>query len=1132
MKRLRWLAIPACLAVVSTISPSTPAAATGVVTVATTPPGAAAEAAPRSVTLITGDLVELRGGGVISVRPGAGREHVGYLRQRYDGHDLVIPGDAVGLLAAGRLDRRLFDVTTLLAAGYDDARRDNIPLLVRYRDPAARAGTRDWMRRHHTQLTGEAAAVNALSARAAKRDTVTWWSNLVGASRKSAGGRPVTLAGGVESIWLDGKLTVSLDRSAAQIGAPAAWQAGLTGRGVTVAVLDTGADAGHPDLVGKIRESRNFTDSAENGDVIGHGTHVASTVAGTGAASNGQYRGVAPDAELLIGKVCADRSCTESAMLAGMQWAAEQGADVVNMSISGPDTTGVDLLEEAVNRLTEQYGTLFVAAAGNEGGASSVGTPSTAEAALSVAASTRDDAVADFSSRGPRLGDGGTKPEIAAPGVDIVAARSGQAPPEAIDPVGDRYARSSGTSMAAPHVAGAAALLAQRYPAWTGTQLKAALIATATGLPGVDTSAQGAGRVDLRTALAASVVPDTGSINLGAQEWPHEDDAPVTRTVTYRNDGSAPVTLDVAATLAGPDGSPAPEKMITVNPQRITVPAGGTAAATVTVDTSVSAPDGRYAGRVTATPSTGTAVSTLLSVTRDVERYALTTQVLDRHGADAADYTSMVTSWADHSSIVEWTPGEHTTRLPAGDYTVGALVFTDPYQDAETITLLAQPKLRLSRDTRVVLDARAGRPITATVPDPSARFTHADIGYRVDAPYPAEDTLLGWTNLRRGFDNLFTAQIGPAATGETFQSDISAGWARPDADGNFTDSPYAYHLGWITPGALPTGLTRRIRPADVATVVNTYHGPVGRYGAAGSAAKGSTGFVVTQDVRLPGKRVDHYLANGDTGWFRLLIQIDDARVTELTLAESVDGYRPGRTYRDTWNGAVLAPGFGDWPTDAPTGVRRTRTGQVIVDDGLLVDPSPGRGSLAGAKMRQDSGRTALYRDGELVAESTRYGWLRADVPPQEATYRLEAAVDRGSYADVTTKASTVWTFRSRHQETTLSVPLPLPLPLLALRYTPALHEGRTAPAGKPFSIPIRVEHQPGSTGGTVTGLTVQVSYDDGATWQAAPVVGSGGRWTATVMHPADARHVSLRATATDSQGGQVEQTVIRAYLLR
>ncbi|MGW1062024.1 S8 family peptidase [Micromonospora rubida] len=1071
--------------------------------------------------------MEVRGDGTISVTPGKGRKSIGFLRQRHDGHDLVIPGDAVGLLAAGRLDRRLFDVTALLAAGYDDARRNNIPLVVRYRDPAARAGARDWMRRHRTQVTGEAPVVNALSARTAKGDADTWWSDLIGDARKSAGGKRPTLAGGVESVWLDGKLRISLDQSAAQIGAPAAWQAGLTGRGVTVAVLDTGVDAGHPDLVGRIRENRNFTEGGEGGDVIGHGTHVASTIAGSGAASDGRYRGVASDADLIIGKVCGDRSCTESAMLAGMQWAAEQGADVVNMSIGGEDTAGVDLLEEAVNRLSERYGTLFVVSAGNDGdAASSVDTPSTAEAALSVAANTHGDQVAAFSSRGPRLADGGNKPEIAAPGVGIVAARSSQAPPEQIDPVGDRYARMSGTSMATPHVAGAAALLAQRHPTWTGAQLKAALIATAVALPDTDTSAQGAGRVDLRPALAANVVPDTGSLNLGAQEWPHDDDAPVTRSVTYRNDGPAPATLDMAATLTGPNGTTAPQSMITVSPQQITVPAGGTASATVTVDTSVGAPDGRYTGRVTATAGTGTPVSTLLSVVRDVERYALTVQVLDRHGADAVDYTSLITSWADHSSVVEWTPGEHTTRLPAGDYTVGAFVFTDPNQDTETITLLAQPKLSLTRDTRVVLDARAGQPITATVPEPTASFTHADIGYRINAPYPTDDTLFGWLNMRRGFDNLFTAQVGPSATGRTFQSGISAGWARADANGNYLDTPYAYHLGWMTPGAMPTGLTRHIRPAGLVRVTSTYHGPAGRIGVAGSQAMGATEFIVAQELRLPGKRIDYYHGRDNVRWYRNFVQIDASRTTELNLSQRAVDYRPGQTYRETWNSAVLAPAFGNQAADSEQGIRRTPAGQIVVDDGLLVDSIPGRTSYP--KMRQDSGRTALYRNGEPLAENATYGLLRADVPAQEAIYRLEAAVDRSSYADVSTKVTSAWTFRSRHEAT----PLPVALPLLTVRYAPALDAGRTAPAGKPFLLPIRVEHQPGSTSGTVTELAVQVSYDDGKTWRTAPVTRVRGTWAAALTHPADAKHVSLRATAANNQGSQVEQTIIRAYLLR
>lgn len=160
-------------------------------------------------------------------------------------------------------------------------------------------------------------------------------------------------AGGVDRIWLDGRRLVSLDASVPQIGAPAAWQAGYTGRGVTVAVLDSGVDAEHPDLVGRVTDSVNFTDAADDGDLTGHGTHVASIIAGSGAALEGRYRGVAPEATLISGKVCPYEYCDDSAILAGMHWAAaEKRADVVNLSLGGPDTPEIDPLEEAVNRLT------------------------------------------------------------------------------------------------------------------------------------------------------------------------------------------------------------------------------------------------------------------------------------------------------------------------------------------------------------------------------------------------------------------------------------------------------------------------------------------------------------------------------------------------------------------------------------------------------------------------------------------------------------------------------------------------------------------------------------------------------------------------------------------------------------
>ncbi|MGN9844984.1 S8 family serine peptidase [Nonomuraea sp. H19] len=125
----------------------------------------------------------------------------------------------------------------------------------------------------------------------------------------------------------------------------------------------------------------------------------------------------------------------------------------------GVEEQDLDPLEEAVNSLSARTGTLFVISAGNDGRPGTVSSAGSADAALTVGAVDRSDRIADFSSQGPRQGDHAIKPDITAPGVNIVAAAAGGA-----------YRTLSGTSMAARHVAGAAAILAQKHPDWTGRQ--------------------------------------------------------------------------------------------------------------------------------------------------------------------------------------------------------------------------------------------------------------------------------------------------------------------------------------------------------------------------------------------------------------------------------------------------------------------------------------------------------------------------------------------------------------------------------------------------------------------------------------------------------------------------------------
>ncbi|MBN6054071.1 hypothetical protein JYK22_19170, partial [Nonomuraea sp. RK-328] len=126
---------------------------------------------------------------------------------------------------------------------------------------------------------------------------------------------------------------------------------------------------------------------------------------------------------------------------------------------------------------------------------------------------------------------------------------------------------------------------------------------------------------------------------------------------------------------------------------------------------------------------------------------------------------------------------------------------------------------------------------------------------------------------------------------------------------------------------------------------------------------------------------------------------------------------------------------------------------------------------------------------------------------------------RGEPATLSTRVSAAWTFRSG------TVGALTRLPVSVVTFAPALDAANAAPAGRPFTVPVSVRDLPGSGAGRPRGLTVEVSYDDGATWAAARVV--GGR--AILRHPAGDGFVSLRARAVDDAGNAAEQTVIRAY---
>ncbi|MGQ4442868.1 S8 family serine peptidase, partial [Streptomyces violaceoruber] len=559
---------------------------------------------------------------------------------------------------------------------------------------------------------------------------------------------------GVEGVWLDGRVTADMAESNAQIGTPEAWEAGLTGKGVTVAVLDSGVDAGHPDLAGRIAQSRSFIPGEEVADRHGHGTHVTSTVGGSGAASDGKEKGVAPGATLAVGKVLDDEGFgSESEIIAGMEWAARDvDADIVSMSLGSTEPSdGTDPMAEAVNTLSRETGALFVIAAGNTGAPSSIGSPGAADAALTVGAVDSADQAAWFTSAGPRYGDNALKPDLSAPGVGILAARSRLA-----EGSGD-YTSMDGTSMATPHIAGVAALLAEEHPDWSGARLKDALMSTSKEL---DVSAYqlGAGRVSVPAAVGADVTA-TGSADLGFYSWPYEADEPVTRTVAYTNSSDTDVELKLSVRGA-------PEGVATLADTSLTVPAHGTASTTVTGDGS-KAPVGNTSGQVVAADASGKPLAhTAFGLVKEGERYTLTVHVKDRSGAATpADLTvQRLTEGVDPFPAHVGDSGTLKLRLEPGTYSLSSFLDVRGSHGADSLGLgfLAAPEVVVDRDREITLDGRELREIGADV---GRRTETRQLLMEYDRGANGSD-LFGAVQVPLTYDSVFAAPTKKVAQGD------------------------------------------------------------------------------------------------------------------------------------------------------------------------------------------------------------------------------------------------------------------------------------------------------------------------------------------------------------------------------
>lgn len=513
----------------------------------------------------------------------------------------------------------------------------------------------------------------------------------------------------VRSVHVDRTMHALLDRSVPKIKAPEVWATyGTRGSGAVVAILDTGIDYTHPAFGNgfgpghRVIGGHDFiNDDDDPMDDEGHGTHVAGIV----GANGGGIVGVAPEVTFLAYKVLNENgSGAESKVIAGVERAVDPNgdgnpadhADIANLSLGGPGDPD-DPLTQAVETATAA-GVVFCVASGNDGIFHAINSPGNAPSAITVGATTIDDEMAAFSSRGPVGGTLAIKPDVVAPGVEINSAAPG----------GSSVALS-GTSMATPHIAGVAALLRAIHRDWPVADIKAAIVGTAEPLD-ADVMEQGGGRVDAWRAAGADVVALPGVLSFGLCDanTPHWMTSAI---VTLVNHGNAARTL----TLQAP--SPRAGVAIALDATSVTLAAGATREVRVSLDLDnalVPSPtEGSFSigGEI---EITGGAMP--LHVPWAFVKGAVVTVDYDGPEAYAAFFTSTTGAASGHI-FGDLAQHETTTLLPIGTYDVSVfpspIVFTDGRQ---RIIVLEQQQLD-GKKTVAVSRTNASLSVTPSAAD-------------------------------------------------------------------------------------------------------------------------------------------------------------------------------------------------------------------------------------------------------------------------------------------------------------------------------------------------------------------------------------------------------------------------------
>lgn len=1072
------------------------------------------------LTLITGDTVmsaKSTNGLIEEVSPSQGRKVL------EKGSYMVLPADPTEMgynymvlqvmnrtyifpkgVDTNRLDVELFDVDYLFEEDYH--KLNYLPVIVEYVEPTVAGISREGIIKGLKEeiismggtVTKEFKVIPAISAHLPLESIKNLYEALV---------KSVYL----EKIWLNKGYSIDLNESVPLIRAPEVWTLDFNGSGIEIAILDTGIDSTHPDLNDmdddpatvdpKVIREVSFVPYEDPMDYHGHGTHCAGISAGTGEASGGRIKGVAPGAWLWNVKVLNKTGYGyEDWIISGIEYAAYgpdgklgtgDEANVISMSLGGGPTDGTDPVSKAVNAAVDA-GIVTCVAAGNAGNDFWVTTPGVARGAITVGATTKEDTIAWFSSRGPTI-DLRIKPDVVEPGVRITSSV-----PYGI--YNTYYMSWSGTSMATPHVAGLAALLLQA--GWSPRDVKDRLVSTAIDL-GYNVYTQGGGRIDAYESVMSYSYVTPSTISFGVFTT---NDMRTEILNFYNLNMTHNKTLDLMVKVVDVVTG-AIMNCTSLNTTAITIPPGQRSAVELRVNATV--PKSVYSGKLLAEDAATN--ETIHAIFGFARLNNVTARCIDFHGNSLMDAHVLATKYNVTSNFEynldtwrNYYSAHRTDRnglisllLTDGEFYIIGL---DRNYSTQTDVWTVADKLPVYTNIDMLLDERD----TDRVDFDPNKLGQVFLGKLSSLTYRQESPLV-WINWQSSwfYPTTTTTYVSRTTLIASFAYQYYPESSMSPYYPYLVNAPEWHNLLYTEPGITPP----KHYVANYAELVRR-----------------ETRYKVGMSPRVTALIYQSAYSKDSYSWVWHRMDVPCSRIEWLSpdiwylTSYSKAGDRPWIStpywYFAHWPylmegylpGDEITESFAEHPLSTHFLVNKNSDSLEVITD-ISMD-------TYGHSLWADFGHIWMYQnDGLILDQDVKdFLWYRLMEDPRPAKYRV--IIEGWSSLYLSTYVRTQLDF------TVTSGTADYRLPVIYVRI-PKIDLNCTHPSGN-VDVTILFDES------NISRATLEYSVDDGATWRQASLRST---YTSRIRNLKDV-YVSLRVNATDIEGNSISQTTIRGFFVR